>query len=208
MWADLSHLALDNQTVGLLGGSFNPAHAGHLHLSLEALKRLKLDRILWLVSPQNPLKSKSELADYQSRLKMAKAITRNHPQIIVSDLESVIESDYSLETIRYMLSHYPRSRFVWLMGADNLQHMHRWHRWQEITQLIPMAIFDRAPFSHAALRAPAALTYQKQRLKPSALPKLAQTLPPAWSYVFMQRHGESATNLRKTLGKSAFMVHN
>lgn len=195
------------QKIGLLGGSFNPAHEGHLHLSLQALKRLRLDRVIWLVSPQNPLKSRAGMAAYETRLAGAQALTAPHPQLFASALEAEIGSHYSIDTLRYLCGRYPQSRFVWLMGADNLQQMHHWYCWREILQQMPVAIFDRAPFSHAALRSPAALTYYKQRCPEGLLLQLAQMQPPAWAYVFMPRHPESATRLRKTLGKEAFLVH-
>lgn len=197
-----------HQTVGLLGGSFNPAHAGHVHLSLEACKRLRLDRVLWLVSPQNPLKSQKNMADYDRRVERAEALTAPHSQLSVTRLERQINSRYTIDTLHFLTHHYPQTRFVWLMGSDNLQQMHRWHCWREIMQLVPVAVFDRAPFSHAALRSPAALTFQKQRLPDHQLPRLALSAAPAWSYVFMPRHPESASDLRKKLGKKAFMVHN
>ncbi len=194
--------------IGLLGGSFNPAHSGHVHVSLQAMKQLKLDRVVWLVSPQNPLKSAQAMADYPQRLAHARALTASHPAIVVSSLEREIHSHYTLHTLRYLHAHYPRTAFTWLMGADNLANFHHWRGWREIFQRVPVAVFDRAPFAHAALRSPAALSHAHARIATQHVPGLASRPAPAWGYVFMPRHGQSATHLRKTLGKDAFIRHN
>ena len=194
-----------NQRIGLLGGSFNPAHEGHIHLSKEAMRSLQLDHILWLLTPQNPLKQKSDLADYDTRMSHAQTLTAPYPFITVSDFEKQHGLHYSIDTISALQQTYRRARFVWLMGADNLASFHRWHRWRDFFATIPMAIFDRAPFSHAALRQPAALSHAPFRIATKASPILADAVPPAWCYLFMPRHPLSATELRKTLGERAFL---
>jgi nicotinate-nucleotide adenylyltransferase len=196
-----------NRAIGLLGGSFNPAHEGHVHLSLQAMKRLGLRRVIWLVSPQNPLKSTQGMAPLLQRVASAEALVAHHPQITVSTLEAETGSHYTVDTLRYLRAHHPRQRFVWLMGADNLAIMHRWHRWREVMDHTPLAIFDRAPFAHAALRSPAALAYAKQRLQERDAAHLCRGSGGGWAYLFMPRHALSASYLRKTLGKTAFLRH-
>lgn len=193
--------------IGLLGGSFNPAHAGHLHISREALKRLKLDEIWWLVSPQNPLKQSSELADYAMRLSYARSIA-THPRIRVMDVEQRRGLRYTIDTIDYLTSHHPRTRFVWLMGADNLAGFHRWRAWRHIARALPIAILDRAPYGLKALHARFATTYAAARYSASASRLLLTAATPCWAYLTIPRHPLSATDLRKTLGKDAFLRHN
>lgn len=198
---------LAKKRIGLLGGSFNPAHAGHLHISLEALKRLQLDEIWWLVSPHNPLKSRSELADYALRLKQAQALAQ-HPSIRVMDVEQREGLSYTIDTLRFLTHRYPRTQFVWLMGADNLAHFHRWRDWHGIAATLPIAVLDRAPYALRALHGPFARTYAAARLGVSQGPLLADTPPAAWMYLPIPRNPLSASYLRKTLGDAAFLGHN
>lgn len=192
--------------IGLLGGSFNPAHAGHLHISLEAMKRLGLDEIWWLVSPQNPLKKADEMNDYALRLAHAQHVA-NHPRIRVLDLEQRHGLRYTIDTIRFLKSRQRGTRFVWLMGADNLAGFHRWRAWRTIAALVPIAVLDRAPFALRALRGRFALRFAAARLRAEDAAKLADTTTPAWVYLPIPRHPASATDLRKTLGKNAFLRH-
>jgi nicotinate-nucleotide adenylyltransferase len=193
------------QKIGLLGGSFNPAHAGHVHLSIQAKKRLGLDKIVWLVSPQNPLKRAQDIAPYETRFSHAQALTAKIPAIEISDFEQKQGLFYSLDTISVLQRSFPRSHFVWLMGADNLACFHRWRDWRAIMARIPIAVFDRAPFAHAALRAPAALSHSRHRIDTRAAKALPASDTPVWCYQFMPRHPQSATDLRKMLGKDAFL---
>jgi nicotinate-nucleotide adenylyltransferase len=197
-----------HRKVGLLGGSFNPAHAGHVHLSLTALKQLRLDEVWWLVSPQNPLKAKGELADYETRLKHARLITAAHAPIKVSDIERTLGARYSFDTVRALQKRYRNIRFVWLMGADNLAQFHRWRRWAELFKLLPVVVFDRAPFSHYSLRTRTSLRFFYARLKRDKIQRVALQHAPAWAYIFMAKHPASATEIRKSLGKKAFLEHN
>jgi nicotinate-nucleotide adenylyltransferase len=196
-----------SRRIGLLGGSFNPAHAGHVHISLEALKRLDLDEVWWLVSPQNPLKKASDLAEYALRFSFAKALAR-HPRIRVCDIEQRHHLHYTIDSIRFLQQHHPQHQFVWLMGADNLKQFHRWRDWQAIARRVPIAILDRAPFGIPALHARFALHHAKARLNPRDAARLADAAAPRWVYLTIPRHPLSATVLRKTLGKDAFLRHN
>lgn len=193
--------------IGLLGGSFNPAHAGHVHISHEAMKRLGLDEIWWLVSPHNPLKKKDDLADYATRLQHAKQLTA-HTRIRVMDVEQREGLQYSIDTIRYLIRHHRRTQFVWLMGADNLAGFHRWRAWRRIAALLPIAVLDRAPDALRALHGRFARQFRTRRLSATQARELATTPRPAWVYLSIPRHPQSATQLRKTLGRAAFLVHN
>lgn len=191
--------------IGLLGGSFNPAHAGHLHISLEALKRLQLDEVWWLVSPQNPLKSSSELAAYAQRLESARHLAR-HPRLKVLTLEQAHGLYYTVDTLRF-LTRRTRHQFVWLMGADNLMHFHRWRQWRAIAQLVPIAVLDRAPYGLKALHGRFARRMRAHQLPASAAGMLADAPTPAWAYLTIPRHPLSATFLRNLLGSRAFIRH-
>ena len=181
--------------IGLLGGSFNPAHAGHLHISREALKRLDLDEVWWLVSPQNPLKSALHMAPYAERFASAVEITQHDRRIRVNDFERAQGLRYTYETLRAIKARYPRHRFIWLMGADNLAGFHRWQHWKRIPALMPVAIFDRLPFSHTALHAKAALAWATNRVVESATRALIDR-PGGWAYILMRRHAASSTAIR------------
>lgn len=195
-----------SRRIGLLGGSFNPAHGGHLHISREALKRLKLDEIWWLVSPHNPLKSIHDLADYTQRFKSANAVAR-HPRIRILDVEQRMGLRYTIDTITHLMARHPSHQFVWLMGADNLAGFHRWRAWRRIAALLPIAILDRAPFGLRALHGRFASLYRAARLHERKAALLAGAPPPCWAYLSIPRHPLSATALRKTLGKNAFVRH-
>lgn len=190
--------------IGLLGGSFNPAHAGHVHLSREALRRLGLNEVWWLVAPRNPLKAESELADYPVRLEKAARVAAACPRIRVSDVEARLGTRYTVDTLDRLKKRYPRARFVWLMGADNLAELHRWKQWPQVLASVPVAVFDRAPYPHAALRAMAAQRFSRFRVPEKAARVLIHKPSPAWTYIHMPRCNISATRLRETLKKGAF----
>lgn len=194
--------------IGLLGGSFNPAHEGHVHISLEAMKRLRLHEVWWLVAPQNPLKSASDMADFDTRYAHACALARPHPRTRVCDFEQRHGLRYTADTIRLLQRAFPQVQFFWLMGADNLIQFHRWRRWQDIATRLPIVVLDRAPYSHSALRARTAIALRHCRLSLTAMGRLSNPRLPCWSYGFIARHPQSATALRFALGKDAFLRHN
>ena len=192
--------------IGLLGGSFNPAHGGHLHISLHALNRLGLDGVWWLVSPQNPLKERAGMAPFETRFASALYVTRGHKRINVTDIEQRLDSRYTHQTIIALQQRYPHYQFVWMMGADNLAQFHRWQRWRDIAARVPIIVFDRAPYSHHALRCKAAMAMWGNRLK---LNHIARPWPRnGLLYLHMRRADISSTLLRKTLGNKAFLRHN
>lgn len=181
--------------VGLLGGSFNPAHAGHRAISLEALKRLGLDEVWWLVSPQNPLKPAAGMAPLAERLETARKVAR-HPHIRVSNIEARLGTRYTAETLKQLKKRFPRIRFVWLMGADNLLQVASWKDWPQIFQAVPVAVFTRPTYSLRALAAKAARRFAGSRLRESASRTLAEREPPAWVFVHSRPHPASATEIR------------
>ena len=126
----------------MFGGSFNPAHGGHLYVSLTALRRLKLDYVWWLVSPGNPLKTASATMDFAKRFASAQKLAR-HPRLIVSDIERQLGTRYTIDTVKALLRRFPGVQFVWLMGSDNLENFHLWCDWQKLARLLPMAVVQR-----------------------------------------------------------------
>ena len=187
--------------IGLLGGSFNPAHEGHRHISLLALKYLHLDELWWLVSPQNPLKSTNDMAPFAERLASARAMAR-HPRIRVSDIESRLHTRYTADTLHALRSRFPHTRFVWIMGADNLAQIPRWERWTEIFNTVPIAVFDRATYSFRALAGKAAQRFARQRIESRNAAALADQKAPAWVYFHARRHPASASSIRARHAKS------
>jgi len=194
-------LPAGGRRVGLLGGSFNPAHAGHLHVSRMALRRLGLDAVWWLVSPQNPLKGEDGMAPYAARMAGARRAARD-PRIFVSDLETRTGTRYTADTLALMVAAFPKRRFVWLMGADNLVQLPRWRDWRTIPRLVPIAIFDRAPYSTKALAGEAARTFARNRLAARDAPTLVDRNPPAWIFFHTPLHEASATRIRAASGST------
>ena len=188
--------SLTRKKIGLLGGSFNPAHDGHRAISLEAIRRLGLDEIWWLVSPQNPLKSPDDMASFQARMASAKAITADHPKLIVTDLEQRIGTQYAVDTVRRLLQ-AGRRDFVWLIGADNLVQLPKWRSWRELLNLVPIAVFDREPYSYRALAGRVARAYAAHRVREQDATGLARADPPAWVYIRLRRYRLSSTAIRR-----------
>ncbi|MFC6854322.1 nicotinate-nucleotide adenylyltransferase [Marivibrio halodurans] len=188
-------------TVGLLGGSFNPAHDGHRYISEQALKRLRLDQVWWLVSPQNPLKAREGMASHAERMASARSVAR-HPRIRVSDIESRIGLSHTADVLVRLRERYPRIRFVWLMGADNLATIHRWKHWHKIFTAIPIAVFARPSYDSRALAGLAATRFSAARLAERKAASLAYREPPAWVFLAIRRHPASATAIRAREGFS------
>jgi nicotinate-nucleotide adenylyltransferase len=195
-----------NRVVGLLGGSFNPAHGGHLHITLHALKKCGVDTVWWLVSPRNPLKDASSLAAYEKRLASAQQVTAQCRRIHVSDIERRYRTRYSYQTIAELKQRYPGTHFVWLMGADNLPQFHRWRRWRQLVAEVPVVVFDRAPYSHTAQHSQLAVYMRRFLRKNNQMVDFSGA--PAFHYVHLRRNPLSATSLRKMLGERAFLGHN
>jgi nicotinate-nucleotide adenylyltransferase len=182
--------------IGLLGGSFNPPHAAHRALSLLAMKKLGLDRVWWLVTPGNPLKDTRQLPPLAQRIAAARALAR-HPRIDVTGLEAAIRTRYTYDTIAYLVGRCPDTRFVWLMGADNLAQFQRWQNWRGIADLVPIAVIDRAPMSLRALASRAALAMAPARVPERRARSLPGLAPPAWTYLHGLKSPLSSTILRQ-----------
>jgi nicotinate-nucleotide adenylyltransferase len=184
-----------HRRIGLLGGSFNPAHRGHLHVSLEALKRLDLDEVWWLVAPQNPLKPTKGMAPFEERLASARALVR-HPRILVADLEARLGTRYTADTLAELHRRFPRCRFVWLMGADNLSQIRHWERWRDVFRLASVAVFDRPTYCLRALAGLAAERFKGRRKPSRNTRRLAEMERPAWAFFRIRLDPSSATALR------------
>jgi len=184
------------QRVGLLGGSFNPAHEGHMHISSLALKILKLDKLWWLVSPQNPLKTKSGMATFKDRMRMAKKIAANNPNIVVSDIEKSLSTCHTIDTIESLKAEFPKISFVWVMGADLLVQVPQWKRWRAIFRIVPIAIFARPAYSARVLSGKATRHFKAARVARYRAGSLAKMRPPAWAYMRTRLNRQSATRIR------------
>ena len=189
----------DGMRIGLLGGSFNPPHEAHRAISLFALKRLKLDRIWWLVSPGNPLKDNGSLHALRERVIAAETIAHD-PRIDVSCLETDNGTRYTADTISYLRRRCSGVRFVWIMGADNLAQFNRWERWQNIASMVPIAVVDRPPDSFRALSSIAAQTLMPYRIDERKAGTLASRRAPAWTFLTGLKSSLSSTRLRNPDG--------
>lgn len=181
--------------IGLLGGSFNPAHPGHRHVSLEALRRLGLDEVWWLVSPQNPLKSGDGMEPLATRVARARQLA-NHPKIRVDAPELHLGTRYTLDTVQALKHVYPHARFVWLMGADILPQLVDWAGWRDLFASIPIAAFARPGWGYSALAATAPRTFARNRLHAARSRRLASCEPPVWCFIPSRLDSHSATALR------------
>ena len=193
--ARIHTLATAGGRIGLLGGSFNPAHTAHLHISLIALRRLRLDAVWWLVSPQNPLKPALGMATLERRLARAREVAR-HPKIEVSAIESALGTRYSVDTVSALQSRFPAARFVWIMGGDSLASFHRWRRWGQLFSMVPIAVVARPGFTIAALSSPAAIRFRPDRVRDDA--RLADMTAPAWVFLQERLDATSATAIRRS----------
>ncbi|MGH6956634.1 MAG: nicotinate-nucleotide adenylyltransferase [Caulobacteraceae bacterium] len=189
------HLA-PGMRVGVFGGSFNPAHEGHAHVAETARRRLALDRVIWLVSPQNPLKGNGETTAHAARLSAARRVARG-PSMIVSDAEARVGSPYTVDVLRALKARYPGVRFVWIMGADSLADLHRWRGWTDILMETPTAVVARPGSELESRFAPAARRFARARIPAAAARTLAGRAPPAWVYLSAPLNFTSSTALRK-----------
>lgn len=182
--------------IGVLGGSFNPAHEGHRHIAELARRRLRLHQVWLLVSPGNPLKGRAGMASLADRFESARAIADGR-RILATTIEARMSSRYTFDTLRTLRRRFPRARFVWIMGADNLAQLPRWQRWTGIAATMPFAVVPRPTYNQRALHGQAA-----QRLRPALLPArqgpvLARAAPPAWTFLPARQNPASATAIRE-----------
>ncbi|MEZ5921439.1 MAG: nicotinate-nucleotide adenylyltransferase [Parvularculaceae bacterium] len=186
----------DTSRIGILGGSFNPAHEGHREISLAALKLLQLDAVWWLVSPGNPLKDPSSYAPYPERLAEARRIA-NHHRIVVSNFEERKNLQYTVDTIDALQSLWPQMDFVWLMGADSLETFDHWKDWRRIAAMTPIAVFSRPGHEKAFEIAQAAKELGAFLMPESEAASVVGAEPPAWTFISSTANPASATELRK-----------
>lgn len=182
--------------IGLLGGSFNPAHEGHRQLSLAAIDALALDELWWLVSPGNPLKQgSSDMAPFEARLESARKMASG-TAIRVSDFERRAETRYTIDTLRALMRDRPDDKFIWLMGADTVAEFHRWKDWRALAQLVPIAVLPRPGYDGPA-RAARAMGWLSGFVRPEGQAKnWAEWSPPALLFLSLPTNPASATALR------------
>lgn len=181
--------------IGLLGGSFNPAHAAHRHVSMEAMRRLGLDEIWWLVSPQNPLKAESGMAPLEVRLASARAAAR-HPCIKPTAIEATLGTRFAVDTVAALQQRFPNVRFIWVMGADNLAQFHRWRRWRELARRVPIAVVTRPHYIGDSLFAPAMGWLRRFRHRAACAKQWTRWETPAIVILNIRLDPTSATAIR------------
>lgn len=181
--------------VGLFGGSFNPAHDGHAHVAETAMRRLGLDRVVWLVSPQNPLKDARHSAPLAQRMASAR-LQAHGPSMVVSDFETRAGVVWTVDTLRLLVARHPGVRFVWLMGSDNLADFHRWRGWTDIMRLMPVAVIARPGSLLDSRTAPAAARFAGFRIPAEQAGLLPSLSAPAWTYLTAPLNPLSSTKIR------------
>ena len=197
-WITSSRQAVcSSQKIGLLGGSFNPAHHGHLSISKIALRRLGLNQIWWIVSPRNPLKEYDFLYDFEERVFSARKII-NTNNISISKLELNAQIKYTIGTLEYLRARYHSSRFVWIMGADNLNRFHLWREWEKIIRLMPIAIIDRPSSSLNVTSSVFANKYRAYRIDEADSSQLIYYKKPAWVFMHTKLNYQSSSQLRNS----------
>ena len=186
--------------VGLLGGSFNPPHGGHALITRLALRRLRLDRVWWLVTPGNPLKSLTGLAALQARIEAARQLDVG-AKVVISDIEAQIGSRFTYHTLLWLRRRAPCVHFVWIMGADNLIQFHRWRHWRAIADLMPIAVVDRPGSTLSALSSRAGAALSPWRTPERDAARFSTMKPPAFLFLHGQRSRLSSTALRRAGGR-------
>jgi nicotinate-nucleotide adenylyltransferase len=188
--------------VGLFGGSFNPAHEGHAHIAETALKRLRLDKVVWLVSPQNPLKAGEETMTLRARMDGVRRLARD-PRMVVSDFESRAGSPYTIDTIRTLQAAFPDVDFVWVMGSDNLKGFHRWRDWRAITRSLPIAVVARPGSALAGRHSIFGRRLADAEVEERYAARLPDMSAPAWTFIHAGWNPASSTELRSRLRAAA-----
>ena len=181
--------------IGLLGGSFDPPHRGHIYISLESKKILSFDEIWWLVTPQNPLKI-SKPATYSERINNCKKITKVHP-IKIKEIEKKINSKYTYQTLKYLQNHYSNIKFYWLMGSDNLINFHKWQKWRNIFNKISIVIFKRHNYNNMALKSIASKTFLHSQIKSPKIKRIYFNTLPSWAWINNKEINISSTEIKQ-----------
>ena len=184
--------------IGLVGGSFNPAHDGHIHVALKARQQLGLDQIWWLVSAQNPLKSNLGMAPHEKRLANARKIVTPYPFLRVIEPESSLPSNYTYNTLKYMVKTMPLSRLIWVMGADNLDQFAHWHRYRDMIRLLPIAVVDRPSYSFRAIATGRQLLGRQTKVTKMRKAIVTRSVSlPGWCFIAGQLNAASSTEIRQ-----------
>ncbi len=184
------------KTIGLMGGSFNPAHGGHRSISLFAIDSLGLDACYWLVSPGNPLKPKKGMAPLAARLASAKAQARGS-RIKATAIEADLGTVYTAETLEKLINLYPKVRFIWIMGSDNLLQFHHWRRWRDIARLMPIAVIARPGYDSAAVAGPAMAWFRRFVRRSDQRHHWTKWSTPALVFLRFRPDPRSATAIRR-----------
>ncbi len=190
------------RSIGLLGGSFNPAHEGHLEIALIALKKLALDEIWFLVSPGNPLKSGNDMDALEARAASVRRVVGAHPRLRIVTIEAALGTRYTADTLCVLRARFRRTRFVWLMGADNLIQIPAWSRWTDIFGMVPVAVFARPGYSVKALAGKAARRFSKARRRGFDIRALPSRSPPTWVFFHSRLNPASASAIREARARS------
>ena len=188
-------LVAPGQRIGIMGGSFNPPHTGHVRVAETALRRLGLAQVWWVVTPGNPLKSRGALKPLATRMLACRQMARP-PHMVVTDFEDALGTPFTAATLGFLMRRHRAVRFVWVMGADNLATFHRWQSWRAIAASIPIVVVDRPGWRLAALASPAARALAQSRLPETRALKLANRQAPAWTFLSTRLSDLSSTVLR------------
>jgi len=188
--------------VGLFGGSFNPPHEGHLLVAEIALRRLGLDQLWWMVTPGNPLKSRSELASLDDRLAMSEKLI-DDPRIKITAFEKTLGGSYTADTLAFVKAKNPLVHFVWVMGADSLKTFHHWQKWQTIASTFPIAVIDRPGATLSFLSSKMARTFDYARVDEDDAGTLWKRRAPAWTFIHGPRSALSSTAIRAANGQKS-----
>jgi len=186
--------------IGLLGGSFNPAHEGHYYISLLALRLLELDQIWWMVSPQNPLKSEREMASFGRRMASAESFTRRHPKLLATSIETELGTRYTAKTLAKLHKLFPQTAFIWLMGTDNLAQIPHWRDWQKIFRTTPVAVLTRTSYAMGVLNGKAAKRFRRMWVPAQKMKAKLDRGETCWTYAMNFPHPASATAIRQKKG--------
>jgi nicotinate-nucleotide adenylyltransferase len=187
--------SLNRSLTGLLGGSFNPGHGGHRHITLALIARLGLDEVWWLVSPGNPLKDPGTMAPLAARFASARRQARRAP-IRVTAIERELGTRYTADTLRRLARRYPGRRFVWLMGADNLAQLHRWKNWRQLARAMPIAVVNRPGYDAGAVASPAMAWLRRYRVPAASFRSRGEWSAPTLVQLRLDPDRRSATALR------------
>ena len=189
------------KTIAIMGGSFNPAHKGHLDVAVYALGKLRVSEVWWMVSPQNPLKTKDGMAPFAERMASAERIARHHSRIRVTDIEALLGTQFTADTLCSLVVNVRDARFIWIMGADNLASFHHWTEWQQILNSVVIAVFDRPSYSLKSLSGRAARRFARKRIRERSGALLRNRRAPAWVFFHTPLNPLSATRIRHGAGQ-------